>query len=293
MQYIPALLLLFLYSANAYNINLKDLRLYVDCQEFVIKVRKIVMSEILILQRECAILLFLKLGRPFNQILLAVVAFVAQRELLMVNGVLLALTLTSLMALLILRTMSLEMSSNCFSDRDPPGPPNGWFQTTWERDFPILKELGVNTLRLYNMNPTTRKASIEQLGTNGIIEANGKDHIPFMDMAEQYGFKIIFPLVSDAQMLRANTPDYMKQLLKNQIDEVGNHSAYVLPHLNKTNFTDYSCGISVMSSITMTNPKLLCSTITLPLSATTPGPNTIVSFLSQLQSETLLLFTTG
>lgn len=91
-----------------------------------------------------------------------------------------------------------------------------------------MKELGINTLRLYNANPTTRQASVEQLGTNGIAEAVGKNHIPFMDMAGQYGFKVIFPLVGDQTILTTSTDDTIKQLLRNQIDEVGNHSALLV-----------------------------------------------------------------
>ena len=87
-----------------------------------------------------------------------------------------------------------------------------------------MKELGVNTLRLYNSNPTTRQASVEQLGTNGIAESLGKNHIPFMDMAQQYGFKVIYPLVGDQTILSTSTDDTIKQFLRNQIDEVGNNS---------------------------------------------------------------------
>ena len=48
--------------------------------------------------------------------------------------------------------------------REPAGPTKGWFSPLWERDFPAMKELGVNTVRLYNANPTTRyKISIYTL----------------------------------------------------------------------------------------------------------------------------------
>lgn len=111
--------------------------------------------------------------------------------------------------------------------RWPPGP-ESWFKAVWERDFPIMKELGVNTLRLYNANPTTRQATSEQLGTNSIVEPLGKDHIPFMNLAYQNGFKIIFPLCGDETLLTTLTEDQFKQLLRNQIDEVGNHSALIM-----------------------------------------------------------------
>lgn len=51
--------------------------------------------------------------------------------------------------------------SSDISTRTPPGPPVGWFQALWERDFPLIKGLGVNTIRIYNANPTTRLASEE------------------------------------------------------------------------------------------------------------------------------------
>jgi hypothetical protein len=84
-----------------------------------------------------------------------------------------------------------------------------------------MKELGVNTLRLYNSNPTTRQASVEQLFTGGIAESLGKDHVPFMDMAQEYGFKVIYPLVGDQTILTTTSEEGVKQLLRNQIDEVG------------------------------------------------------------------------
>jgi len=113
-------------------------------------------------------------------------------------------------------------------NRWPAGPEEGWFNALWERDFPIMKELGVNTLRLYNANPTTRQASIEQLGTNGIVEPLGKNHLPFMNLAAEYGFKVIFPLVGDYTLLMNTPEEQYKQFLRNQIDEVGNHSALLM-----------------------------------------------------------------
>jgi hypothetical protein len=121
-------------------------------------------------------------------------------------------------------------------DRFPTGPANGWFQAVWERDFPVMQDLGINTLRLYNANPTTRQATVEQLGTNGITEAVGKNHIPFMDMAAQYGFKVIFPLVGDQTILTTSSEATVKQLLRNQIDEVGNHSALLVSSISNFRF---------------------------------------------------------
>ena len=126
--------------------------------------------------------------------------------------------------------------------RSPTGPAVGWFQALWERDFPIMKELGVNTLRLYNSNPTTRKASIEQNGTNGIVAPLGKDHVPFMDMAAEYGFKVIYPLIGDQTILLTSSEAEVHRYLRNQIDEVGNHSSLLVIQSNAKNNL-FRCGI--------------------------------------------------
>lgn len=147
----------------------------------------------------------------------------------------------------------------CFSDyadgspsTDPRGPPGGWFQTVWERDFPILKgltiqlnptsfmsfpqsnvtffeELGVNTLRLYNVNPTSKLyvdkyKSIEP----EIIETIGPEHRPFLDMAHQYGFKVIFPILSDESTLFGNPKERLERWIQTQIEEVGDHPALLM-----------------------------------------------------------------
>lgn len=41
----------------------------------------------------------------------------------------------------------------------------------WDRDLPLLKQAGVNTIRVYLANAITRDASVEQLGTNLITVA--------------------------------------------------------------------------------------------------------------------------
>ncbi len=49
-----------------------------------------------------------------------------------------------------------------------------------------------------------------------------------MDIAAQYGFKVIFPLIGDQTVMAQSTQDQFEQLLRNQIDEVGNHSALLM-----------------------------------------------------------------
>lgn len=59
-----------------------------------------------------------------------------------------------------------EQKSACFgsdfidgvpaeAERKPSGPPGPWWGEVWRRDVAIMKKLGVNTIRLYNMNPIT------------------------------------------------------------------------------------------------------------------------------------------
>eukprot|EP01119_Soliformovum_irregulare_P010507 TRINITY_DN2594_c0_g2_i1.p2 TRINITY_DN2594_c0_g2~~TRINITY_DN2594_c0_g2_i1.p2 ORF type:complete len:480 (-),score=117.42 TRINITY_DN2594_c0_g2_i1:2849-4288(-) len=111
-------------------------------------------------------------------------------------------------------------------ERDPPGPTGGWFNKIWQRDLPVIQSLGVNTLRLYNANPTTLQASIEQQNiTEGYVYPYGKNHIPFFDYAEAHNLKIIFPLIGDKWLLLNTDETLYKRFLMNQIDEIGNHSA--------------------------------------------------------------------
>jgi hypothetical protein len=93
-----------------------------------------------------------------------------------------------------------------------------------------VSELGANTLRLYNVNPTTRLASEELLATgwNKIQVANGKDHRQFMDYAHEHGLKVIFPLVGDETALTNDPEELLDQKLRNLIDEVGNHPALLM-----------------------------------------------------------------
>lgn len=110
---------------------------------------------------------------------------------------------------------------------DQPSPPGGgWFQPVWERDFPLMKELGANTIRIYNTNPTTKQASIYY--PQAVRLPLGKDHIPFMNLASSYGFQVIFPLISDYTILTTYDAATFKRLLRWQIDEVGNHPALLM-----------------------------------------------------------------
>jgi len=108
--------------------------------------------------------------------------------------------------------------------RSPPGPAS-WFLAIWQRDFPLIQQLGANTLRVYNTNPTTRQATLNP--ANGLLPF-GKDHIPFFDLAATYGFKIIWALYADATFLAGGNTTLLQQYLRWQIDEVGNHTALLM-----------------------------------------------------------------
>ncbi len=47
-------------------------------------------------------------------------------------------------------------------------------------------------------------------------------------MAQEYGFKVVFPLIGDKTLLLTQTRPQMEQLIRNQIDEVGYHPAILM-----------------------------------------------------------------
>eukprot|EP00026_Physarum_polycephalum_P003205 Phypoly_transcript_03215.p1 GENE.Phypoly_transcript_03215~~Phypoly_transcript_03215.p1 ORF type:complete len:531 (+),score=37.96 Phypoly_transcript_03215:28-1620(+) len=116
-------------------------------------------------------------------------------------------------------------SSPDSSTRWPPGPSDG-FAALWRRDFPLIQQMGVNTLRLYNANPTTRAYSIEY--SNIVPLPLGKNHTAFMDLAHSFGLKVVFPLYSDYDAFQNLPPDTFKRYLRAQIDEIGNHPALLM-----------------------------------------------------------------
>lgn len=65
-------------------------------------------------------------------------------------------------------------------------------------------------------------------GQYNITKALGKEHVSFMDYAQANGLKVVFPLFSDAASLRTMDKDQLYWLIKNQIDEVGNHPALLM-----------------------------------------------------------------
>ncbi len=80
-----------------------------------------------------------------------------------------------------------------FNYRDPPGPPNGWFRSLWERDLPdIVNNIGANTLRLYNVNPSNYLATVKYQGQYKIVRPLGKDHRQFLDYCQSLGLKVAY-----------------------------------------------------------------------------------------------------
>jgi hypothetical protein len=125
----------------------------------------------------------------------------------------------------------------------------------WARDFPIMKSMGVNTLRMYNTNPITMQYSQDVLAgklpnPTNIKLPNGKSHVEFMDLAYHYGFMVLFPLIGDENIIR-NTPQAQYyQLLRNQIDEVGNHPALLMFSVgNELNLADNTLMTAVINAI--------------------------------------------
>jgi hypothetical protein len=138
-------------------------------------------------------------------------------------------------------------SSPDSATRWPPGPTDG-FTRLWQRDFPLIKQMGVNTLRLYNANPTTRAYSI--VYSNIVPLPLGKNHTAFMDLAYSFGFRVIFPLYSDYGAFQNLPVAQFKQFLRAQIDEVGGHPALLMWQLGnemgwngKKNFGLYNSSV--------------------------------------------------
>lgn len=134
-----------------------------------------------------------------------------------------------------------EMKSACYDydvydcspgpqDRVPPGPQNKWFDDIWNRDFPLLKELGVNTIRIYNFNPITLEISpkLVEEGWNGVVAPYGKNHKRFMELASSYDFKVIVPLLSDYNSFVNDSSEILKRNIENIVREIGNYSSLLM-----------------------------------------------------------------
>lgn len=63
---------------------------------------------------------------------------------------------------------------------------------------------------------------------NEVIAPYGKDHTKFMDMADSYGFKVIFPLVSDYDLFQSDSDAVIEKKIDHLVREVGNHTALLM-----------------------------------------------------------------
>lgn len=134
-------------------------------------------------------------------------------------------------------TMFAEDKSACFGsdmfdgspappDRSPPGPTGPWWKPVWERDFAYLKQLGINTLRVYNLNPYTKHLLETRSSIPGVIDPQlGAQHLPFLDYAHENGFKVILPIVTDQTMLMLSSHQFLTDVIESQVEELGNHPA--------------------------------------------------------------------
>jgi hypothetical protein len=95
--------------------------------------------------------------------------------------------------------------------------------------FIWLLELGVNTLRIYNVNPTSQLYADKYIGVDPNIKVDiGPSHRPFLDKASEYGFKVIFPILSDETALNDYPMDQVLRWIQTQIEEVGDHPALLM-----------------------------------------------------------------
>eukprot|EP00029_Vermamoeba_vermiformis_P013208 TRINITY_DN8120_c0_g1_i1.p1 TRINITY_DN8120_c0_g1~~TRINITY_DN8120_c0_g1_i1.p1 ORF type:complete len:493 (-),score=131.66 TRINITY_DN8120_c0_g1_i1:54-1532(-) len=147
------------------------------------------------------------------------------------------------------RTVFNEWKSAChdsdFADggvdptRFPASPAGGWWAPVWERDFPIMKSLGVNTVRIYNVNPSSA-TYVREFGSSDPdiqVKNYGPQHRPFLDMAYKYGMKVIFPILSDEATFTNNPTDKVENWIRSQIIDVGDHPALLMWAMgNELNF---------------------------------------------------------
>lgn len=127
-----------------------------------------------------------------------------------------------------------EWKSACYDSDYYDGSPDPYtptrfptgFKPLWERDFPYIKSIGANTIRLYNANPTTLAATKQY--TNLFNVSSGKDHTQFVKYCEDNGLKVIFPLFSDEPSFLNLDEDVFRRYVRWQIDEVGNSPAILM-----------------------------------------------------------------
>lgn len=113
-----------------------------------------------------------------------------------------------------------------------PAPDGPWFEEVWERDLPIIKELGANTIRVYNMQPFTKTLFNKFSTLFGpplyTYPNQGAEHKPFLDAVHKYGLMAIVPIVSEEETLSLRTDEELYAMIEARVDELGNHPALLM-----------------------------------------------------------------
>ncbi len=112
--------------------------------------------------------------------------------------------------------------------RNPAGEP--WFKQVWDRDFPIMRMLGANTIRLFNWTPFSK--TFFRMFPDAIPNARSTDmaaeHNQFLDAAAAAGLKVIVPVTSDETLLRTTPDDILDKMARAVVEEAGNHTATLM-----------------------------------------------------------------
>jgi hypothetical protein len=110
-----------------------------------------------------------------------------------------------------------------------PTPSGAWFQKIWDRDLPIIKETGANTIRIYHMEAVTKtllQKYPNDFPNNDINLA--PVHRPFFDAAEKYGLRVIAPIVTEEGVLLNNDEATLQKFIEARVDEIGDHPALIM-----------------------------------------------------------------
>ncbi len=138
------------------------------------------------------------------------------------------------------KTVFGEYKSACFgsdyfdgvrpnSDRVPAGPNGPWWRKVWLRDFPIMQDLGVNTLRVYNLNPITKTLLSKYPDEFPTADsAFAAEHTQFLDTAFAYGLKVMVPALADQTFLENSNLNRIRRFCEAIVDELGNHEALLM-----------------------------------------------------------------
>lgn len=120
-------------------------------------------------------------------------------------------------------------------NRVPPGPtdskgkPLPYWYNTWVRDFTVMKRMGVNTLRIYNMAFVTKQFLELYPDEYEVTNADrAAQHKQFADLAHEYGFKLILPIVQDESFLTSATDEQIEKHVVSTVTELGDHPALIM-----------------------------------------------------------------